>query len=97
VLATETESAIQVPEPKFSWSCWFAPNKDRLETAEQDVLDSRRIVAEQRGKISQLKDQGHNSAEAEKTLNLLQECLTKFENQLELLQLPSNPIQGFMF
>ena len=47
--------------------------------------------------VGQLKDQGYNSAEAEKTLKLLEQCLTKIENQLKLLQLPSNPIPGFIF
>ena len=100
ILATEAQSAVQqvtVAKPAFSWSCWFAPNNDRLETAERYLLDGCRIVAEQRGKVSQLKDQGHHSAEAEKTLKLLEECLTQFENQLKLLQLPSNPTAGFIF
>ena len=81
----------------FSWSCWFAPNKEQLETAERDLSDGLRIVAEQRGQVRQLKDQGHNPAEAEKTLKLVQECLTKLENQFTLLQPPSNPIAGFIF
>ena len=102
VLATEAEKTVQqVTDPKTHatspWDCWFAPNKEQLETAERYVLDGCRIVGEQRGKVSQLKDRGQNSAEAEKTLRLLEECLAKFENQLKLLQLPSNPIAGFMF
>ena len=100
ILATEAENAVQkvtVAKPEFSWSCWFAPNEEQLETAERQVLDGFRIVAEQCGQVSRLKDQGHNSAEAEKTLKLLEECLTRLENQLKLLQLLANPIPGFMF
>jgi hypothetical protein len=100
ILATEAESAVQhvtAAKPVFSRSCWFAPNSERLETAERYVLDGCRIVTEQRGKVSQLKDQGHHSAEAEKTLKLLEKCLMQFENQLKLLQLPSNPTTGFIF
>jgi len=100
IMATEAENAVQevtAAKPAFSWSCWFAPNKEQLETAERCVLDGFRIVAEQCGQVAQLKEQGHNSAEAEKTLKLLEQCLTKLENQLKLLQLPSNPIPGFIF
>ena len=100
ILATEAENAVQevtAAKPAFSWSCWFAPNKEQLETAEWCVKDGFRIVDEQCDQVGQLKDQGHNSAEAEKTLKLLEQCLTKLENQLKLLQLPSNPIPGFIF
>ncbi len=100
ILATEAENAVQevtAAKPAFSWSCWFAPNKKQLETAERCVLDGFRIVAEQCGQVAQLKEQGHNSAEAEKTLKLLEQCLTKLENELKLLQLSSNPIPGFIF
>ena len=100
ILATEAKNAVQkvtVAKPEFSWSCWFAPNKEQLETAERCVLDGFRIVAEQCGQVGQQKDKGHNSAEAEKTLKLLEQCLTKLENQLKLLQPPSNPIPGFIF
>ena len=100
ILATEAENAVQevtAAKPAFSWSCWFAPNKEQLETAEWCVKDGFRIVAEQCGQVAQLKEQGHNSAEAEKTLKLLEQCLTKLENELKLLQLPSNPIPGFIF
>jgi hypothetical protein len=92
------ETAVQevtVAKPAVSWIGWSAPDKEQLETAER--YDGFRIVAEQCGKVSQLKDPGHNSAEAEKTLKLLGECLTKLENQLKLLHLPSNAIPGFMF
>jgi hypothetical protein len=90
VLATESETAVQQ----------FAPNKEQLETAERRLLDGCRIVAEQRAKIGRLKNQGNITAEAEKTLRLLEECLASFENQLELLQLrvgPSSSIAGFIF
>ena len=95
VLATEAENAVQqVTDPKthatFSWGCSFAPNKEQLETAERYVLDGCRIVTEQRAMVGRLQDRAHNTAEAEKTLRLLQECLANFENQLKLLQLPSN-------
>ena len=90
VLATEAEAAVQQ----------FAPNEEQLETAERYLLDGCHIVAEQRAKIGRLKDQRYITAEAEKTLRLLEECLAKFENQLELLQLrtgPSSSIAGFIF
>jgi hypothetical protein len=87
VLATEAETAVQQ----------FAPNKEQLETAERRLLDGCRIVAEQRAKVGRLKDKGNNTAEAEKTLRLLEECLANFEIRLKLLQLPSNPVAGFMF
>jgi hypothetical protein len=90
VLATEAETAVQQ----------FASNKEQLETAERRFLDGCRIVAEQRAKVGRLKDQRYITAEAEKTLRLLEECLAKFENQLELLQLrmgPSSSIAGFIF
>ena len=103
ILATEAENAVQevtAAKPAFSWSCWFAPNKEQLETAERRLLDGCCIIAEQRAKIGRLKDQGNITAEAEKTLRLLEECLAKFENQLDLLQLrtgPSSSIAGFIF
>ena len=90
VLATEAETAVQK----------FASDKEQLETTERRFLDSYRIVAEQRAKVGRLKDQRYITAEAEKTLKLLEECLAKFENQLELLQLrmgPSSSIAGFIF
>ena len=100
ILATEVEKAVQevtAAQPPFSWSCWFAPNKEQFETAQGYVLDGFRIVAEHWDKISQLKDQGHNSAEAERTVKLFEECLAKLENELKLLQLASGSMPGFMF
>ena len=100
ILATEAENAVQevtAAQPAFSWSCWFAPNKEQFETAQGYVLDGFRIVAEHWDKISQLKDQGHNSADAERTVKLFEECLAKLENELKLLQLASGSIPGFMF
>ena len=90
VLATEAETAVEQ----------FALNKEQLETTECRLLDGCRIVAEQRAKVGRLKHQRYITAEAEKTLRLLEECLAKFENQLELLQLrtgPSSSIAGFIF
>lgn len=90
VLATEAETVVQQ----------FASNKEQLESAECRFLDGCRIVAEQRAKVGRLKDQKYITAEAEKILRLLEECLAKFENQLELLQLrmgPSSSIPGFSF
>ncbi len=90
VLATEAEAAVQQ----------FAPNKEQLETAERRLLDGCCIIAEQRAKIGRLNDQGNITAEAEKTLRLLEECLANFENQLDLLQLrmgSSSSIAGFIF
>jgi hypothetical protein len=92
VLATEAETAVQQFAPN--------PNKEQLETAERRLLDGCRIVAQQRAKVGRLKDQGNITAEAEKTLRTLEECLANFENQLELLQLqmaPSSSIAGFIF
>jgi hypothetical protein len=100
ILATEVENGVQevtAAQPVFSWSCWFAPNKEQFETAQRYVLDGFRIVAEHWSKINQLKDQGHNSAEAERTVKLFEECLAKLENELKLLQLASGSIPGFMF